>query len=132
MDTDTYNQGACRFCGQVITLNHPEPSEEAADRAATSLCACREATAERDSLERVEKAQENITQIFGSGAAECGFTPIEDMEVIAALRIVAAQVAKGGVFSAALNLGSCKAKIANSGGKVKIIRSKTTSFQLEN
>lgn len=132
MDIGVYQQGACRFCGQVITLDVPEITEEAADRAATSLCSCREATVERETLEQVQKAQENITKIFGSGAAECGFSPIEDSDALKVLREIAAQVVKGKFFSAAINLGGSKAKIGlASSGKVKITRSKTTSYQLE-
>ena len=132
MDIGAYNQGTCRFCDQVITLETPENTEEAADRAATSLCSCREAKAERETVKQVEKAQENITKIFGSGAKEHGFAPVEDTEVLKALRGLATQAARGGVFSASVNLGICKAKITHgSSGKVKIARTETNSYQLE-
>lgn len=61
--------GYCKFCGQSGIIYAPKTwSQEEVNEAATCRCECDEAKKYAESKERVQKAKNRITELFGSNA----------------------------------------------------------------
>lgn len=77
--------GYCRFCGQagiIRPLKHW--SQEDVDEAVTCRCECDEAKKYAESKERVQKAKNRITELFGTHAER----PIDQDVVTVMLNVV--------------------------------------------
>lgn len=133
MSEDGYSVGTCRYCGQCVSLDTPQMTQDIADFAASEKCDCYDARAERTIRRKIENAQDRIKKVFGSEAAEQGFEPIDASETLRLMDDIAVLVARGFITSAVVNVrGRCKAKISlTSKEKIKVERSETRSYQLE-
>lgn len=61
--------GTCRFCGQAGIIHTITPwSQEKVDEEVTCKCDCDQAKKYAESKERVQKAKNRITELFGSSA----------------------------------------------------------------
>ena len=124
--------GACRYCGQLQEVG-PHPTQAAADETASEVCSCPGAKRERRVREQTEDAQEKISRIFGEEAESLGFRAAPE-ETVGLLNLTVGLIARGFISSANMNLlGLCRAKLSvTSKGKIKVSRSETRSFDLEN
>ncbi len=133
MSKITYNMGACAYCGQTVSLDQEYSSAAEANAAATAICKCWEATAERNLKKEIEAAKDKIFCLFGEAAGGNGFAPIESQETIGLMRNAVELVARDHIDSLTINCrGEYKAVIAmNSKGKIKVSRSETRVSTLE-
>lgn len=116
--------GACRFCGQMATLEAPETwSDEDIDELATECCKCQEAEDYAYKKRRKERAIEAIIHQFGP-YQETGIIREGTMELLAE---IADQVVEAKIQSGTIEIGEgLKAKISMTAkGAVKVERSKT-------
>lgn len=116
--------GACRFCGQMATLEAPETwSDEDIDELATECCKCQEAEDYAYKKRRKERAIEAIINQFGP-YQETGIIREGTMELLAE---IADQVVEDKIQSGTIEIGEgLKAKISMTAkGAVKVERSKT-------
>lgn len=121
--------GACRFCGQTISAAKFESQEEA-DLEATRNCKCDRATWERKLQEMIQKAKDNIDQVFGWGAGNNGFTQL-DPEIVADLKSKAEACGHGEIRSCTIVLRNGEiARVKAGANEVKVKRSKTISAEL--
>lgn len=133
MNKTTYDMGACTYCGQAVSLDREYSSAEEADAAATAICKCAEARAERDLKKEIEAANDKIFRLFGEAAGGSGFAPIRSQETIALMMSAVELVARDHIDSLTINCrGAYKAVISmNSKGKIKVSRSETRIGTLE-
>lgn len=133
MNKTTYDMGACAYCGQAISLDQEYSSAEEADTAATAVCKCAEAAAERALKREIAAAKDKIFRLFGEAARGSGFAPIESQETIDLMMGAVELVARDHIDSLTVNCrGAYKAVIAmNSRGKIKVSRSETRVSTLE-
>lgn len=133
MNKTTYDMGACVYCGQAITLDREYSSAEEADTAATAVCKCAEAAAERALKREIGEAKNKIYRLFGERAGESGFTPIGSQETIELMMGAVELVAREHIDSLTINCrGAYKAVISvNSKGNIKVSRSETRVRTLE-
>lgn len=133
MSKITYDMGACAYCGQAVSLDREYSSAEEADAAATAICKCAEARAERSLKREIEAAKDKIFRLFGEAAEGNGFAPIQSQETIGLMMGAVELVARDHIDSLTINCrGSYKAVIAmNSKGKIKVSRSETRVGTLE-
>ena len=75
------NIGACRFCGQLTTLEK-EMTEMQANERATMECYCDRAMEYQKETVRKEKAMENVSTLFGEGAPKEKRVPQEIVEIL--------------------------------------------------
>lgn len=131
--TATITTGVCKYCGQTSELGQAYETQEAADEAASEICACTSATLARRRAVQVEDAKDRVRQLFGEGAEELGFIPLADASAVEFLENAAALIATGPISSATINVrGRCKAKLTVSNkGKIKVSRSEVKSCDLE-
>lgn len=65
--------GACRFCGQIGTLEvPPEWTEAEVDELVTETCECAEASYYSSRKSRKERAHVRIEELFGQGDTQTG------------------------------------------------------------
>ena len=129
----TYHMGACAYCGQAIGLDGTYDSPAEANAAATDICKCAEAAAERSLKKEIREAKDKILYLFGEGARDREFEPIKSQETMDFMEIAVELVAREHIDNLTINsLGEYKAVIArNSKGKIKVSRSETHSSTLE-
>lgn len=121
--------GACRFCGQVIPAAKYESQEEA-DLEATRNCKCDKATRERELEEIIQKAKDNIDQLFGWGAGNNGFTQVNP-DIVADLKDKAETCGRGEILSCVIVLRNRETARVKAGMKeIKVKRSKTINAEL--
>lgn len=116
--------GACRFCGQMITVKVPKGwEEEKIDELATECCECQEAEDYAYKKRRKERAIKAIIHQFGP-YQETGIIREGTMELLAE---IADQVVEDKIRSGTIEIGEgLKAKISMTAkGAVKVERSKT-------
>lgn len=125
--------GACRFCGQIATSIYAFETQDAADDWATSQCRCEAGEDAREYETNIKAAHEAVDRLFGENAGEAGLLPVSERAQLFLHDCV--DLAGKGTFrniSVTLPRGD-KAKIASKDlGKIKINRSCTTSYTLEN
>lgn len=121
-------RGSCQYCGQVQEVG-PHSSQAAADETATEVCSCGKARIARRLREQIEDAKERVNSLFGTGAEDFGFSPINSENTITLLETVAEGIARDTIASAVISIrGWCRAKFSvNSKGEIKISRSETRS-----
>ena len=121
--------GACRYCGQTIAAAR-YPSQEAADIDATYNCKCDKATRARELEEMIDKAKDNIDQVFGWGAGNNGFTQLDPF-IVEDLKEKAEACGRGAIRSCTIVLNNGEIARVKAGTKeVKVKRSKTISAEL--
>jgi len=127
--------GICPFCGQGnIALDYEDCDTQAErDHAAMLRCHCTDAVIAAAKEKRIEKAQERIQRLFGSGARELGFRPIQGDSIFILMNLIVEQIANYEIQSATIQISSkTKAKIATtSKGIIKVERTETSKYQLE-
>lgn len=124
----------CPYCGQILSSGTREFNSQAdADKWAASQCNCSEAYKERKRQEQIDFAKERVRQLFGEEAAEFGFEPVANTEMIDLLNDVIENIAYGRLRGATLQMkGSGKAVISTtSENKIRVKRSITHACQLE-
>lgn len=129
----SYYIGICRFCGQSVTLEREYDKEVAANIAASETCDCPGAKAERSIQRQIEAGERRVRQVFGGEAERIGFRPVDAPEPIELMDKIVALIARGYISSATINIrGRGRAKLSiTSKEKIKVERSETRSFQLE-
>lgn len=132
MSKDIYNTGVCTYCGQAISLDQEYGSAEEANAAATAICNCDIAKAERNLRREIEGAKNKVYRLFGETAGGWGFEPIQQ-ETIDLMLGAVELVARDHIDSITINCrGEYKATIAMTGkGKIKVSRSETHIGTLE-
>ena len=121
--------GACRYCGQTIAAAR-YPSQEAADSDATYNCKCDKATRARELEEMIDKAKDNIDQVFGWGAGNNGFMMLDPF-IVEDLKKKAEACGRGAIRSCTIVLNNGEIARVKAGTKeVKVKRSKTISAEL--
>ncbi len=114
--------GACRFCGQMATLEVPVdwPPDEI-DELATETCKCDSATWYTCQKKRKENATKAVEEQFGTEGERC------KPEVLSLLEAAVNEVAEMRVNSVTVDIGNnVKAKIGmNSKGLIKVEKTKT-------
>lgn len=114
--------GACRFCGQITTLEAPESwSGEELDELATELCKCEDAASYIKMKKRKENAIKAVYEQYGEKGENCRW------EILKLLEDVVNEVAEMMVESVTVGIaGNLKAKISmNSKGNIKVEKTKT-------
>lgn len=122
--------GACRFCGQMASLEVPgDWGGQLLDEAATELCTCWEAESYTRKKGQKERAIKAIEEQFGEKAEEC---QVEE-EVRKIMEEVAGLAVEDLINSATIDVGDgLKAKIGlTSKGTVKVERIKTAKTAKE-
>lgn len=133
--------GMCRFCGTAIPipLHEREAEKEEKDEYATLHCDCGESrnyqdevAAEKQRAKTLKRAEEQIEQLFGTGANTYGFEAVEP-EVGGVLRELAALIYDDEVSGATLNMyGNMKAQLGKTAkGAITVLRQKTTALKRE-
>ncbi len=84
-------------------------------------------------MEQIDDARDRIQQLFGTGAAELSFAPIDEREPVALLDNLVELVARRFISSATVQIrGYCRAKVSLTGkGKIKVERSEAHVYHLE-
>ena len=115
--------GACRFCGQIHTIDDDYQNEEEANEQATLRCDCREAKEYQTMLRRLRDIDKMVNEAFFGEASRDYHLP-ENLN--AAIRVIAQAVYKGEIESVQLKLDDCrKAAITSKDGRLKILKSTT-------
>lgn len=127
MNNDGINvmMGACRFCGQTLSV-HAETQEEA-DARATLHCRCPGALQAKRVTEIIRDAKDKADDLLGEIGEADGFVPVEDENVRALIDAAIERAAYGDLREAAFQItghGAVKIKRTDKGG-VKIERSRT-------
>ena len=125
--------GVCRYCGQVnINIDTANCSKEEADALASKNCGCSGAKVSREREGQIQKAKERIEQLFGISASLLGFEPVND-DVVEMLNNLVPQLAEDTLLAITVYINSeTKAKLAMTAkGKIKVERTDTTKYQLE-
>lgn len=136
--------GACKYCGQINS--HPYAdyhSQEQANECATLSCDCLEAKkyteniqakkkAEEDRKQALKRAEEQIENLFGSGAVEYGLLPVGS-DIRELMLRSSVMIYDGILKDLAINISSCvKVKISKSAkGKLTFMRSDAAVFKQE-
>jgi len=141
VEKDDVLTGACRYCGQVVTiLNDPNVKTEAeAQEYAVLHCGCPEAAryqakrrAEEDRKAALKRAQEQIEDLFGAGSVGYGLIPVieENRELMYTAAVL---VYDDHIKDVTININSCvKVKISKSTkGKIVFLRSDVAAFKQE-
>lgn len=116
--------GACRFCGQIHTIDDDYQDEEEANEQATLRCDCREAKEYQTMIRRIGEIDKMVEAAF-FGEASRGYYLPESLN--AAIKAVAQAVYRGEIESVQLKLDDCrKAAITSKDGRLKILKSTTT------
>jgi hypothetical protein len=132
--------GACRYCGQTLTIDWDGESWDQAglDAAATRECECSQAKDERIASENREKtlrdAEMQIRHMFTGGGMEEGYGWLSvSNETAALLNTIARLVYDGDIKAAAIQLTPVnKASIGKTGkGKLTIARDDTIKNKQE-
>lgn len=133
MNESKYTTGTCRFCGQLINVDDIFDTQEQADESAVELCECPGSKTERTTKEQIAGAKERVNQLFGLNAVDFGFEPVKEREPVVLLENIVELVARRCVSAAGIIIrGGCRAKVNISAkGKIKVERSETNSYQLE-
>lgn len=115
--------GACRFCGQIHTIDDDYQNEEEANEQATLRCDCREAKEYQTMLRRLRDIDKMVNEAFFGEASRDYHLP---GSLNAAIRVIAQAVYKGEIESVQLKLDDCrKAAITSKDGRLKILKSTT-------
>ncbi|WP_258107009.1 hypothetical protein [Christensenella minuta] len=133
--------GMCKFCGTAIPvpLDLQDDPKEDKDEYATMNCSCINAEnyqmkirAKRRRKETLERASNQIEQLFGEGAREFGFEPVSS-KIGGALRELSALAYDGEIEGATVNIpGNTKAAVKiTSKGVITVLRQMTTAFKRE-
>ena len=137
----TEDFGMCKFCGTAIPIpmDMQDKLKEEKDEYAAMHCLCAEAEdyeAEMRTVkkraETLERASNQIEQLFGEGAKTFGFDPVS-YEIGGALRELSALVYDGVINGATVSIpGNTKAAIGmTSKGAITVLRQMTTAFKRE-
>lgn len=123
--------GTCRFCGQAVAVK-PEAGETP-DEAAVRSCDCPDARRYRLRKERVERSQEMINEMFGTGCEETYETKPIPEETIQLLKLAAVLAIDGKLTKATVQVGGiCKAEIGVGGkGEIKVKRTEGRTISTE-
>lgn len=126
LETAAIQQGACRFCGQIIsfeTLGQSTP--EQLDEWAVEKCDCSTAKNYTRRKKSIEGARKKIKQLFSSGDGEEAAALILNMAVDAISTEMLAEVS--------VNLGNgCKGKVSQSSkGNIRVERTDTKKISYE-
>ena len=120
--------GACRFCGQIHTIDDDYQDEEEANEQATLRCDCREAKEYQTMLKRLKDIEKMVDAAFFGEASRDYFLP---GNLNAAVKSMAKAVFKGEIDGVALKLDDCrKVDITAKDGRLKILK-KTTKKEME-
>ena len=127
---------ACRFCGQCCFLDsvyYGCTTRAEAEEQATRNCRCSQAQAYTRKRSPIENATGRINKLLDTQAELLGFTRISDPQIIELLIAVAERLADDDIVQAAtFQMGRSKVKIAlDIKGTIKVSRTETTSYQLE-
>ena len=116
--------GACRFCGQIHTIDDDYQNEEEANEQATMRCDCREAKEYQTMIRRLKDIDTMVEAAFFGEASRDYYLP-EDLHD--AVKAIAKAVFKGEINGAQLKLDDCrKAVITSKDGRLKILKSTVT------
>lgn len=109
----TYTK-TCEFCGQVVTVDAGvEPWE---------VCRCKEAVEQQRQRDAVTRAEEGIDRLFGEGAEEIGFHPLDE-GALALLKKLAEAIIRGKARTITVQLpGGGTAMLKEDGYDVRIAR----------
>jgi hypothetical protein len=109
---------ACTHCGQV-----PLDGEE---------CNCPPTCRDRERKAQTEKAAERIDELFVN-CEKLNLKPIQNIEAVQHMNDAVQLIVDGKMLSVAFQLsGICKAQISlTSKGKIKVARTETKKYQLE-
>ena len=139
MEKEDY--GKCLFCGTAIPipLDIVEAEKEEKDDYAVMHCDCAEAEAyrarvraEKERMETLKRAAEEIEQLFGESAADFGFGPATP-RVTDVLKELSVLAYDGEIGSGKIDIpGDSKAAIGiNAKGVITVMRTKTTAAKRE-
>lgn len=110
----------CEYCDQVLAS--PD-----------ALCNCPEAKEERERQLKIDSAKSRIYQLFGSGAEDYGFKPIDNPNITAlmerAVELIAAY--EIGFMSIGVGGGQRAKLTGGTGGKITVERSQARKYKLE-
>lgn len=122
--------GSCKYCGQVVEVNHVCDSQEEANELATKNCSCDAAKKARHIEESVISAKAKLEELCGSESRFYGFSELSD-ETIAALENIIELIGSGiiGDTSCKVGLGTVKISM-NIAGDIKIKRSEARNYTL--
>ena len=104
----------CEYCGQVV---------QATDNVeAWEVCRCRDAMERQRQEQMIEEAKEGVDRIFGEGAAEIGFKPM-DINVVEMIKAMVEDVGYGRIraLTAKLCDGGTVA-IKQGDGDIQVVR----------
>lgn len=123
--------GTCRFCGQAVAI---QPMEgETREEAAVRACDCPDAEQYRLCMERVERSQEMIDEMFGKGCEEAYETKPVPEETLQLLKAAAVLAIDGKLTKATVQVGGiCKEEIGVGGkGEIKVKRTEGRTISTE-
>ena len=119
---------SCRFCGQMIQLDDELTPPQAEERA-TMMCKCASASDYRKEKLRKERALNNVSALFGSGAAA---EKRAGEGIVNILQAAVEEIYSGGLAKVTLNLrGGIKDAVSqNSKGEINVERTETKKQKL--
>ena len=116
--------GACRFCGQIHTIDDDYQNEEEANEQATLRCDCREAKDYQMMVKRLKDIDKMVEAAFFGEASRDYFLP-DGLNT--AIKAIAKAVFRGELDSVQLKLDDCrKTVITAKDGRLKILKSTVT------
>lgn len=136
--------GTCKYCGQLSSISNQNiTTEEQANEYASLNCDCPDSVAYREHEEAekraadnrnqaLNRAKEQIEDLFGSGAAGYGLISIDD-KIRNLMYDAAVLVYDADIKDITINISSCvKVKISKSPkGKIIFMRSDAAVFKQE-
>lgn len=139
--TERKEYGVCKFCGMAVPvpLDMMEMGFDEKSDYATLHCDCAEANSFQIATERakrreetLERAREQIEQLFGGGASDFGFAPVSD-GIGELLCDIAELIYDEEIKDTTVNVpGGIKAKLGiTSKGVITVFRQKTTAYKRE-
>lgn len=113
--------GYCRFCGQANYMQASDAcTQEQLDMWATEECGCPEGKEERERKLQEDKAERNISKLFG------------EYDAGGILRAAVHPVALGAVDSVVVNIGNgIKATLKLNKGKIQVMKTTTLTDTME-
>lgn len=136
--------GICKHCGQLVSVDDITiRTEEEANEYASNHCSCPEAAREYERLaardraakerdQALTRAQEQIDDLFGEGAAGYGLLEVKE-EIRELMHGTATLIYDNNMKDATMNINSCvKVKISKSSkGKLIFMRSDAAVYKQE-